>query len=70
MQYTITTEEESEAKRIMHVAAVASALWEFDQWLRAMDKHGEDSKLEASDVRNKLWECFSNEGIPLMNFIL
>lgn len=43
-----------------------SVLWDFDQYLRGILKHGDPSSVKLEDVRVKLWELLRENGVEFL----
>lgn len=71
MQYTFSTDCRDEARQLFICGKASSAVWEFDQWLRALVKWQPEDKAPPTldEVRQKLHDCFLEEGISLDDFV-
>ena len=55
--------ESVEHRTALNGSAWAGAMYELDQWLRGINKHGPESKIEVSEVRGKLYEELNARGL-------
>jgi hypothetical protein len=58
-------EEAAEHKTAVAGAAWKGLVWELDQWLRGIAKHGDTGLVKAVEVREKIRELLADEGLDL-----
>jgi hypothetical protein len=59
-------EENDDFKMASQAAAFQSAVWEFDQWLRSISKHGDSLMIDVDVVRDRLRSELSDNGCSLL----
>jgi hypothetical protein len=53
-------DDEKQVELALKAQSIAHAVLDFDQWLRRLDKHSEEDKIEIHEVRKKLREELEN----------
>ncbi len=57
-------EEQYDFKLASHAGAMASFLYEFQNWVRSEIKHGEKASLSYEDLRTKFYDLLKDNGVP------
>ena len=58
-------EEREEFELHMQASSFHSAIYEYDQWLRGICKHGDPKEFDAQACRDKLWESLKEYGVEI-----